>query len=48
LARVIAHLRTKVATLGDDRFIAPDLAAAAALVADGSLAAAAHIPLPEL
>jgi histidine ammonia-lyase len=48
LDRVITHLRTHVASLGDDRFMAPDLAAAASLIADGSLAMAALIPLPEL
>jgi histidine ammonia-lyase len=48
LARVVAHLRTKVATLHDDRFMSPDLAAAAAIVADGTLANAALTPLPEL
>ena len=37
---VVACLRTKVATLGDDRFLAPDLTAAAGLVACGDLARA--------
>ncbi len=32
-------LRRVVATLDEDRFMAPDLAAASALVADGSLVA---------
>jgi histidine ammonia-lyase len=48
LARVLAHLRQHVATLTADRFLAPDLAAAAALVADGTLAMAANTPLPTL
>ncbi len=48
LGCVLAHLRTAVPALHDDRFMAPDLAAAAALVADGTLAVAALIPLPEL
>jgi histidine ammonia-lyase len=48
LARVLAHLRQHVATLTDDRFLAPDLAAAAALVAGGTLAMAANTPLPTL
>jgi histidine ammonia-lyase len=48
LQRVLAHLRTKVATLGSDRFLAPDLSAAASLIADGSLAAASSIPFPSL
>jgi len=37
-----------VATLGDDRYLAPDLQAAAALIATGALTAAAGIPLPLL
>jgi histidine ammonia-lyase len=48
LQRALTHLRGKVATLGDDRFLAPDLAAAASLIADGGLAAATQIPLPVL
>ena len=48
LQRVIARLRADVATMGQDRYLAPDLARAAALVADGSLAQAAGIPLPAL
>jgi histidine ammonia-lyase len=48
LARVVAHLRSYVKTLDNDRFMAPDLAAAATLVANGALAAAALTPLPEL
>ena len=46
LARVVARLRQDVATLGDDRYLAPDLEAAAALIASGALAAAAGLPLP--
>jgi len=48
LQRTLAHLRTHVATIGQDRYLAPDLVAAAALVADGSLAIAAGIDLPTL
>ncbi|MGV8987868.1 MAG: histidine ammonia-lyase [Cypionkella sp.] len=48
LAKVVARLRQDVATLGDDRYMAPDLAAAAALIASGELAAAAAISLPIL
>ena len=48
LQAVVACLRQHVATLGDDRYLAPDLAAAAALIGDGSLAAAAGIALPVL
>lgn len=39
LKRAIATLRTKVATLEVDRYMADDIAAAAAMVADGSLIA---------
>jgi histidine ammonia-lyase len=46
LERVRALLRAKVPRLLDDRYLAPDLAAAAAMVADGALVAAAGLPLP--
>ena len=48
LQRSIARLRADVATLEDDRYLAPDLEAAARLVATGDLAQAASIPLPTL
>ena len=48
LQAVLSRLRQDIATLGDDRFIAPDLAAAANLIASGALADAAGIPLPTL
>ena len=48
LQSVVATLRTQVATLEDDRYMAPDLTAAAALIASGALAAAAGLPLPTL
>jgi histidine ammonia-lyase len=48
LQSVVARLRQDVATLGDDRYMAPDLAAAANLVATGALTQAATIPLPIL
>ena len=48
LAQVVACLRQKVATLGDDRYLAPDLKAAAELVASGALVAAAMVELPQL
>ncbi|WP_455373690.1 histidine ammonia-lyase [Limibacillus halophilus] len=41
LARVVAALRQRVTPLGDDRFLAPDLAAGAALVRSGALVEAA-------
>ena len=48
LQAVVARLRQDVATLGDDRFMAPDLAAAAGLIASGALTDATAIPLPIL
>jgi histidine ammonia-lyase len=48
LARVLHRLRQDVATLGEDRYLAPDLEAAARLIANGELAAAALTPLPLL
>lgn len=48
LQAVVAQLRTKVETMGDDRYMAPDLAAAAALIGSGALAKAAGIALPSL
>ena len=48
LARVVARLRQDVPTLGPDRYLAPDIAAAARLVASGELARAAASPLPVL
>ena len=46
LARAIARLRRDVPSLGADRYLAPDLAHAALLVANGEIAAATQIPLP--
>jgi histidine ammonia-lyase len=43
---VVARLRQDVATLGEDRYLAPDIASAAALVASGALAEAAGTDLP--
>ena len=48
LQRVVARLRLEVATLGPDRYMAPDLEAAARLVAEAEIAAAAAQPLPSL
>ncbi len=48
LQAVIARLRQDVATLGDDRYLAPDLAAAATLIATGALAKASGLALPSL
>ena len=46
LQAVVARLRQDVATLGDDRYLAPDLAAAAQLIVTGALAKAAGLALP--
>ena len=48
LQAVVARLRVEVATMGDDRYMAPDLAAAAALIGSGALAEAAGVTLPSL
>ena len=48
LQAVIARLRRDVATLGEDRFLAPDLRAVASLIAGGELAVAAGLALPAL
>jgi histidine ammonia-lyase len=48
LAAVVARLRQDVATLGDDRYLAPDLAAAANLIGSGALTAACGLDLPIL
>ncbi|GAB4384515.1 histidine ammonia-lyase [Albidovulum sp.] len=48
LAAALARLRARVPRLTADRYLAPDLEAAAALVRDGSLVAAAGRPMPEI
>jgi histidine ammonia-lyase len=48
LQRVVARLRQEVATLGQDRYLAPDLECAGRLVGDGTIAAASGLALPEL
>ena len=48
LQRTLTRLRADIPALQDDRFIAPDLANAAALVAKGNLSQAPGIPLPDL
>ena len=48
LQKVVTRLRRDVAALGDDRYLAPDLVAAAQLVASGEIAAATGLPLPDL
>ena len=48
LQRALAAFRVEVAALEDDRYLAPDLAHAAAMVADGRLARATGLDLPVL
>ncbi|MCV2868064.1 histidine ammonia-lyase [Defluviimonas sp. WL0002] len=48
LSRALARLRQDVATLGEDRYLAPDIEAASRLVATGDIAMAAGVALPEL
>lgn len=48
LERVRALLRAAVPTLDNDRFFAPDMAEATAMVTAGALATAAAIPLPSV
>ena len=48
LQSVLARLRKDVATLGEDRYLAPDLEAAAELVAGASLLKVVGVALPEL
>jgi histidine ammonia-lyase len=48
LQAVVVRLRRDVAVLGDDRYLAPDLAAAAGLIGTGALAQASGLALPGL
>lgn len=48
LARVMAHLRQHVSTLDQDRALSDDIERAAAMIADGSLVAAAGVALPRV
>jgi histidine ammonia-lyase len=48
LERVRSLVRAMVHHLNDDRFLAPDIAAAARLVTDGSIADIVDLPLPAL
>ena len=48
LQAVVVRLRQAVATMGDDRYLAPDLAAAASLIASGAIALASGVQLPKL
>jgi len=48
LQRVVARVREDVATMGEDRYLAPDLARATQMVANGDILAAAGINMPDL
>nr|WP_303626458.1 histidine ammonia-lyase [Roseovarius sp. M141] len=48
LQRVVARVRESVETLGDDRYMAPDLELAATLIESGAIADVAGISMPEL
>jgi histidine ammonia-lyase len=48
LQRALACLRTDIPALDHDRYLAPDLAAAARMITSGALADAPLTPLPEL
>ena len=46
LQRVVARVRQDVPTLGEDRFLSPDLSQAAALIANGEIITAAGVAMP--
>jgi histidine ammonia-lyase len=48
LARVVAALREVVPSLGEDRYLAPDLEKAAVLIREGNLVTTADVAMPEL
>jgi histidine ammonia-lyase len=48
LQNVVDRLRLQVPTLGDDRFIAPELESAAQLIASGAVVEATRVDAPEL
>ena len=48
LGRCLSKLRETVASLREDRFLAPDLRAASGLIASGELAEVIGLPMPEL
>jgi histidine ammonia-lyase len=47
LQRAVARVRQDVETMGDDRYLAPDLASAAVIIASGDLVTAAGLEMPE-
>lgn len=48
LQRVVSRVRQEVDTLGEDRYLAPDLERAAIMVASGDIVTAAAVIMPEL
>ena len=48
LQRVVKRVRKDVATLDEDRYLAPDLERAARMVAEGEITRAAALDMPEL
>nr|WP_217482884.1 histidine ammonia-lyase [Sulfitobacter maritimus] len=48
LQRVVARVRQDVETLGEDRYLAPDLEQAAQMIASGDIVAATGVDMPEL
>jgi histidine ammonia-lyase len=48
LQRVVTRVRQEVATMGQDRYLAPDLEAAAVMIAAGDIVTAAGTPMPPL
>ncbi|WP_050523644.1 histidine ammonia-lyase [Pseudorhodobacter wandonensis] len=48
LQRVVTRVRQEVATMGQDRYLAPDLEAAAVMIAAGDIVIAAGTPMPPL
>lgn len=48
LQRVVTRVRQDVATMGEDRYLAPDLECAASMIASGDIVTAAGIDMPEL
>ncbi|MCD9149621.1 histidine ammonia-lyase [Pseudophaeobacter flagellatus] len=48
LSQVMAQLRAQVSPLGDDRYTAPDIEAASALITSGAIARCTDVPMPEL
>ena len=48
LQKVVTRVRQEVATLDEDRYLAPDLECAGVMIASGAVVAAAGINMPDL